>query len=312
MQGFNTLIPSDHDRWFDSRPSLRWTAAYRTYDRLALRLTARHPQAGFRALTLLGHLANRCALHGPSPGELADLYGPLPRRLLARVARDVAALRLKNRAANAIFRRAGIEHLARLVRSPGAVRLEEIYAGKRPALLIAWHVGPLLGVSAALHRAKVPALILRNLPLNSAAARSRTLKQAVDHLRGGGLVLAVPDGPGGANTDHVECLGRRVVLRRGPFMLARVTGAPIIPIVTAWEPDGSISVRVDPPLDRRSSPEDAAASFDHELAGLAARWLEAYLRAEPQEIWLWTLRNFLEAPRVGSDSHPRPSLDFTE
>lgn len=303
MQKFNPLIPSDHDRWFDTRPSSWWKTASDGYDRLALRLTARHPQAGIRALTLLGHLANRCALHGPSPGELAALYGPLPPRLLARIGRDIAALRFKNRAAIAMVHRAGVEHLARLVRSPGTVRLGQIHAGKRPALLLAWHVGAMFGVRAALQRANVPALTLRNLPLESTNARAGALKRAVDHLRAGGLVVAVPDGPGGTNTDEVECLGRRIVLRRGPFMLARMTGAPIIPIVAAWEPDGSISVRVDPPLDRPSSPSDAAVSFDHELAGGAARWLEAYLRAEPQEIWLWTLRNFLEAPRVGSASH---------
>ena len=32
------------------------------------------------------------------------------------------------------------------------------------------------------------------------------------------------------------------------------------------------------------------------MAARTARWLDAYLRAEPQEIWLSTLRHYLSAP----------------
>jgi lauroyl/myristoyl acyltransferase len=94
----------------------------------------------------------------------------------------------------------------------------------------------------------------------------------------------------------VECLGRRIILRRGPFMLARVTGAPLIPIVAQWEPDGHICVRAARPLDCRSSASGTAASSDGELCRRAAQWLGEYLVTEPDQIWLWTLRNFLEAP----------------
>ena len=131
MPTINPLLPADHDRWFDTRPS-SWQAVYAAYDRLAVSMTALTPQLGIRGLTILGRLANRCALHGPSPGELAALYGSMPAPVLARIARDVAALRFKNRAAIAIFYHAGVDPLARLVRHPDLAELERMYTDRRP------------------------------------------------------------------------------------------------------------------------------------------------------------------------------------
>jgi lauroyl/myristoyl acyltransferase len=293
MPRINPLVPGDHDRWATADPA--WPAAtYDAYDRFALALTSIHAPTGIRVLDALGYAAHWCAFHAPSPADLTQLYGPLPPARVRRIARHVAALRFKNRAAIAMVERVGVEALARLIRDAHIEGLDGFDGEKRSGILLAWHVGAMFGVRAALHRAGVATLTLRDLPIQSTAARASALKRAVDHVRAGGLVIAVPDGPGGENTGEVECLGRRIVLRRGPFMLARVTGAPLIPIVAKWEADGYISVRAARPLDRCSSPK--VASCEDELCRRAAQWLGEYLVAEPEQIWLWTLRSFLEAP----------------
>ena len=149
-------------------------------------------------------------------------------------------------------------------------------------------------MSAAFRRAGVDVLFVRNLPLDDERARARGLALALDHLRQGRLIIATPDGPGGSSTGPVSCLNRIVAFRRGPFMLARVTGAPILPATARWESDGRLAVKLHQPLPCPVGMHQRA--FEDALAADAARWLDAYMRERPCEIWSYTLANLLGAP----------------
>jgi lauroyl/myristoyl acyltransferase len=157
-------------------------------------------------------------------------------------------------------------------------------------------VGAFHGIRAALASIKRAELVMRDMPMHDAASRAAALKRAVDHVKDGGIVVATIDGPGGSSTGEVTCLGRRIVLRRGPFVLTRLTRAPLIPVVCAWTPRGQIEVRHGPPIDPAWDPALAGTGLETAMAARIASWLDGYLRDEPQEIWLSTLRHFLAAP----------------
>ena len=269
----------------------------RAYDASTWWLARRHPSAAIRALDIAGRLAHRIGVNGPSRDELTALYDWLPPHEQVQVGRAIAALRLKNRAAVAMVAHDGTAHLARLVRWPSEPHGHELFDANGKVVL-ACHVGAFLGIRAALHSINGTALVLRDVPMQDFASRSAALKRAVDHVRAGGTVVATIDGPGGTSTGEVECLGRRIVFRRGPFVLSRLTGAPLVPVVCAWTSDARIAVRIAAPIDRPANRDLAADEFETLMAARTARWLDAYLRAEPQEIWLSTLRNFLAAPRA--------------
>jgi hypothetical protein len=197
-----------------------------------------------------------------------------------------------NRAAVALVQRRGLAALGALL-DPAFVERPERLSAPTRHVFAAFHVGAHDGVGAALLRWQLPVLRLREMPLEGAETRARALRQALRHMRDGGSVLAVLDGPGGASTRPVPCLGRGIVLRRGPFMLARAAGASIVPMAARWTAAGAIALDIGRPLE---ASEDEPA-----LARRAAAWLEQYLSLRPEDVWPYTLANLLAAPRLAGE-----------
>ena len=131
------------------------------------------------------------------------------------------------------------------------------------------------------------------MPLLDVETRARGLKLAVDAIKAGGVVLAVIDGPGGTSSTTVRCVGRAIVLRRGPLVLARLTNARIVPVVAQWTSDGTIRIVVGQPL-RLPPAEDPG--FEPAAASAVAAWLEQHVAAHPADLWPYTLRNLLTSP----------------
>ena len=293
----NPLLRTSEDRWPDAGPARRQRVR-RLYDAVATSLARAHLPGTIAVLDAVGRAANLAAVHGPSPAEVAALYEGLPSLRLKPVARTISALHFKNRAAIALVGSGRTADLSKLVRwSSDSARRELVEEGGGK-LVVACHVGAFFGIRAAFHGLTRPVLSLRDLPMPDAASRAGALKRAIDHLRAGGLVVATLDGPGGTSTGEVTCLGRRIVLRRGPFTLARITGMPLVPVVCAWTRQHRIEVRIAAPIARLPGADLAATALEDDMAAVTARWLDAYLRAEPQEIWLSTLRHYLAAPRA--------------
>jgi hypothetical protein len=127
-------------------------------------------------------------------------------------------------------------------------------------------------------------------------ARALVFQRALSRLRGGGFVLAPLDVPAGA-ARAAACLGRRLELARGPLALARLGGAPLVPVTARWRrrrivAEAHAPVVVDGGLDPRREPE----RWEEALAARTAAWLGDWLREHPGETGLGLLRALLSAP----------------
>jgi len=294
MPSTNPLLRVDDDRWFEADPRW-WRAVCGSFDRVVRGVAAIDGPRTIRVSGLLGQLARRAGLQGPSAAEVRRLFPFLTPPRASAAAREIAALRVRNRVVLALVLGGHIDRLAAGIRSVSGIEfLHDAVRSRRPALFVEWHIGAVFGITATLHREGLDALVLRNLPVQTAAERTRALGEALDSLRRGRPVVTLLDAPGGSSTGEVVCLDRRIVFRRGPFMLARVTGAPMYPVTSRWERDGRRTVLFHPPLEAPAGV--SAAAFEEALAARAAAWLDGYLRDAPEQIWPFTLYNFLAAP----------------
>ena len=173
--------------------------------------------------------------------------------------------------------RAGVRELVRNVRVPELPR--------PPLIVVTFHVGPLLALGAALESSlgSVFAPVEQRRDGDTEAHRERlrlqTFYDAAQVLRGGGCVVMALD-PQDAVWIRVPFFGRTASLARGAFALSRMTGAPIVPVVTRWRGSRVELVSGDP-LDAPDGPDG-----EHAHAAAVARWLEDYLRTNPEEISL--------------------------
>jgi hypothetical protein len=277
----------------------------RVFDALERRLAGlavRQPGLALSASAALGRLRNRLSRRWPDPEQVRTLFPHLGAREAARVAWKIGGLEARNRILAQCIRRAGIGPVRHLVRTPPAVT-----ALRPPLILGTFHVGAVHGLGPALERLSAPVVAFRHGPLFAATPRlelvttegdeqrrAAAFYRALAHLEGGGFValaLDVVPGPG----LPVSCLGRTIELARGPFALARLTGAPLVPFVGRWQ-RGGIEIGIGEVL----SPASPACESD--LAAAAARWLERYLLDAPSELELGLLRTLLagdltETPR---------------
>jgi lauroyl/myristoyl acyltransferase len=265
----------------------------------------------------LGRLAHRIHRSSPSERDVVSLFTGFDTVAVdepRRTAREISALRYTNRALLALVRRRGLQTLAPLVNPAGARNLEVLRHPDRPTILITWHVGVIFGLAAALTQRNIPVLVVREgsfyepigrmefaFTRGGPSARARTFGHALRQLQKGGLVLMAADGPDGARTACVPCLGRSFSLARGPFGLARLAGAVLVPCVPRWDGDGRIDVQVSPALTRPRM--DTKATFETSYAAAAAGWLQTYLLESPQDLWLYTLRRLLSA-----DASPKSNV----
>ena len=179
-------------------------------------------------------------------------------------------------------RRDGREPIRRLVRENAVLR--EL---RPPMILGTFHIGPTLGLGALSERLQGESLVLRGtqFPLDRASRanvdaiagsdqqRAATFHRAVERLRQNGFVILALD-PREAQRIAVPFFGGTLQLARGPFAMARVARAPIVPVVARWEGEGIELV----------FGEALVGSDETALAAEAGRWLEGYLRESPGEL----------------------------
>jgi hypothetical protein len=285
-------------------------SARRTFDALErglAPLAERHLKLALSGADILGRLRNRLSRRWPSPEQIQSLFPHLGRRSAAHVAWSVGSLEARNRLLIAAIERAGLEPVRQMVRMhPGT------FAALRPPLVLGtFHVGALQALGAFLERLPAPVLVLRQTVLytprppveiesteGDGQRRAASFQRALAHLGGGGFVvlaLDVVQGPG----FRVPCLGRTLELARGPFALARISGAPLVPLVARWR-HGGIEAETGEALD--VDPTLGTADWEEALATAAGRWLERYLLESPSELGLGLLRMLLESspPSISS------------
>lgn len=246
--------------------------------RALARLAVHHPRVAFNLAAKLGALRNRLTRRWPTADEVRRLFPDVD---AVNIAMQIGALNERNRVLVHTISRSGLHPIRPLVHFEERVT--------PPCILALFHVGALQATGAALERLDAPVLAFRHKTLVTTRPplevistegddqqRAAAFHRALVHLRGGGCVAMALDVVPGAAID-TRCLGRNLPLAPGAFALARLTGAPILPLTARWTNDG-IAVATHDPV----TSADAAAA-----------WLERYLLASPAQITLGLMRNLL-------------------
>ena len=270
------------------------TSARAFFDRLEGRIAASalSERAAVRAAGAVGMLRNALSRRWPAAADMTALYGT-PTLASCRIALEVAALEAKNRL---VLNRVGgrpLAPFAPLVRwrdRDAAGRLEP------RTILVTGHLGAQHLLALALDQLGIRRTTVRwspwhevgNAERNAVVAgglgtRTRALLDAIAEIEAGGHVVTTIDGGYGAAVP-VRVFGRHLDLGLGAFVIAKRTGARIVPLSASWE--GS---RVVCDLGKAiETPEEAAA------------WLESHLRSAPDQISLALLRRLLLGPPDGT------------
>jgi hypothetical protein len=181
-------------------------------------------------------------------------------------------------------------------------------AAFQPPLVIAGlHAGPFTGVGALLEQLPGEVLVLNYSPVARSRLvpcavgtdrwdRAAAFRRAIRTLRSGGFVYVMVDANELPSTIGVTMFGRPTRLARGAFALARITGAPIVPILTRWQ-GARIEVVAGEPL----APGDEVA-----MAHATAAWIEGVVRSSPEIVGAMFANGFWGAD---APAPPMPSGD---
>jgi lauroyl/myristoyl acyltransferase len=187
---------------------------------------------------------------------------------------------------------------------------------KGPAIIAFWHHGATHMVSLGLHAIGVPALVIgarmpggwfrrtvsgdmRFVMSGDARQSAVALKAALDRLRKGGVVVAAVDGSSGKERIELPFLGRKVLVAKGVAVLARLTGAQIIPALATWrDKSWSFDFRIYDPLPLPSLTSMKTDDWDSEVITMAVRHFEGVVRTFPGQCRLEKVASLLKCPRV--------------
>jgi hypothetical protein len=228
-------------------------------------------------------------------------------------ARELFARKCMTSLLTAYTRRSGWGVLHRIVATDRIAPLLPYRECRTPTVMVTWHVGPPFGLATVFAHLQIPStgVIRRDYgwphdaanervyTTGGADAKASVLWTALKRLREGRLLVIAVDGIEGVRLPPVACLGRQVQFARGPFMLARLSAARIVPIVPRWAPAGRVGVVVGDPIDLTRAPGLTDEEYETALAARAARWYEEYIVASIEELRPATLRILLDyCPRL--------------
>jgi hypothetical protein len=289
--------------------------------RVYRRLLAAHPAAFFALAGIRSHLAARRAASAAPALERCDFRNDLPPACRRRIARRTAVVDALNREFVGLVENCGLARLTPLIRCRRAERISDLHARKQPAILVGWHYRTFCyTVVTALHKLGLPALVVGYLPTDAppgiemvpasrgnAAQRAWALKRTLDHLNAGGMVYTCIDPPIGGGAAEVSFFGQRLGVRRGSAVLARLSGAPLIPVTPRWNAVGSaIDVTFHDPLPASAGDGLTATAVENAILDRAVRWVEDYLRICPEELCPERLAGSIVAASGGAATAPCP------
>jgi len=266
-------------------------------------LAERRPRLALASAAAAGHLRNRLSRRWPSPEQVRTLFPGLDGWEAERVAWSIGGIEARNRILTGWIRKAGTGPVEPLIRT------RDSFSSLRPPLILGFfHAGAVQALGSAIERLPGPVLALRQGLLHPSRPpvrvestegdgqrRAAAFQRALAHLGAGGFVVVALDivpGPG----LRVPCLGRAIELARGPFAMARLTGAPLMPLAARWR-GGEVEIETGDPL--AAPPAAAPEVWESALAAAAARWLERYLLGSPAEVGLGLLRALLRTGTAG-------------
>lgn len=266
----------------------------------------------FRCAAAFGRVAHTALSLEPSIEDVADAYG-LDKAEATRIARESSARHQQTRLLMTLLRRHGIASLARSFDfDPSSLAALARASADAPLIFLTCHAGPVFALGCAFSRLGIRPLAIRrtngwypatpgiDLAPSDGPGESRAAAFAsgLSRLRDGGLVLMAADARGFSTTHAVPFFGRGVAPARGPFALARMTGAPIVPIVARDTSQGSVTLLLGEPLQVQGRGTGAESA----LAAAAMAWFESYISRHPEELWVGSLRWLRSAPWLGQEA----------
>ena len=280
------------------------------FDRLESALAASRLPArrALSAAAALGRLRGTLSGRWPAVSDVATLFGT------GRVASRKIALRIvAHEARNRLVLRRGagrsLAPFAPLVgwRDEGGMVALQAPLGP-PVVLLTAHIGALHLLAVGLDRLAVRRTVLRwsphhlphadedNAPIRGGmVARTAALRQALERLREGGMVVTALEGAHGSTVPG-ELFGRAFDLGGGGFALARLAGARIVPVAALWEGNRVVLEHGAADRERIETPVEAV------------RWFEALLRRAPEQIGLAVLRRLLCGPPLAPVAPVAPAV----
>ena len=238
---------------------------------------------------------------GASRYEFEELLGASS-EVSGRLARSSASLACRNWNHQRFVRRFGLESVQSSVswaRYPEElVRLQQ--QGK-PVLLLGWHSGVPYGLAAGLSAEGLQALFCVGPPppfqvpscltfvatSGGGLERAEALHRTLAHLRQGGTAYLVADSPT-LSENRVILWGREVSMAPGIGLLAKVTGATVIPVVTRWTKAGGIEIVCGDSLGFWQS--------EQELYEKVGGWFEQRFQDHPEELEQKYMMRWLYCP----------------
>lgn len=115
-----------------------------------------------------------------------------------------------------------------------------------------------------------------------ARGRKKAVREALKHLRQGGLLFLQVDQNAPQHRAMIPFFGYSVPTPRGPVLLAKKTGASILPVFILDESNFYHRVFIEPPL-------KLGENVDNNLIYLMQR-IELYARRYPEQYWWWHRR----------------------
>ncbi len=238
----------------------------------------------------------------PVADEVRSVFPDLDPASVEQVRREISALEFRNASLQRLLLRKGLDILPPLLRVR-AEPLLDLLESNTPAIVVSWHMGPWLASSMAFEQLGVPVLFVvdrarerRTGPLEyfklDGELPARFLKRALHRLTEGGVVGMAVDAPLGT-LSPVSFLGCEIELPRGSAVLARMSGARLVPVAHRWiGRTGAIEVVFHEPIPEPMAPRTDPDAYEEALLTATHRWFEDYLRTNPGNIRLNQLHEF--------------------
>jgi lauroyl/myristoyl acyltransferase len=126
-----------------------------------------------------------------------------------------------------------------------------------------------------------------------------SLKIALDALRKGKVVTMAVDGRSGNLGLQVPFLGRMTRVAKGITVLARLSGAPILPALATWSGgDWSVDFRLHNPLPLPDRGSMAAEAWENEALVATVKFFEAIVREHPGQFRIDRVARLYKFPRI--------------
>lgn len=205
-----------------------------------------------------------------------------------------------------------VEEIKKNVRFEGIEHLDEAQAMGKGVILVSAHFGnfPLLLAKLGLEGYKVNTVArpLRNrliegqikkrreklkITIINSIPRKTCIYDSIHCLRSNECLFVLLDQNFGTGGVFVDFFGTKAATAIGPLVLARRTGAAIVPCFIMRQKDGTHSIVFKPRLEFSDSGNDEEKIFDlvQKITGI----IESYIRNSPQE-WAWIHRRWKSRP----------------